>query len=375
MKTQHDPEAILRAAGVQEIPLKGSGVILRRADTIESEPVDWLWKGWLARAKVHILAGDPGAGKTTIALELAATITRGGRWPDGSIAEPGDVLIWSGEDDFADTIKPRLQRAGADLARVHFIAGIETNGRKRPFDPAKHTAELSEAIAAMQRPALVVIDPLVSALSGDSHNNAETRRGLQPLSDLAIARRVAVIGIHHLSKGTQGRQPLERVTGSLAIGALARLVFFAARGKGEALDEDGRLLVRVKSNIGPDGDGFQYTLEQRPLEASPDISASGIVWGAAVKGRPAALLAKLEGAEPSAKGDSRAVSESKGFLQDMLTAGPMPQKAIMAEAQGAGISPATLRRAKDGLGVQAVRRPGDSGTEGAWWWRVPERGS
>jgi hypothetical protein len=153
------------------------------------------------------------------------------------------------------------------------------------------------------------------------------------------------------------------------------LVFFAARGKGEALDEDGRLLVRVKSNIGPDGDGFQYNLEQRPLEGSPYISASGIVWGTAVKGRAADLLAKLEGAETSAKGDSPAMSEAKGFLQDMLTAGPMPQKAIMAEAQGAGISPATLRRAKDGLGVQAVRRPGDSGTEGAWWWRLPERES
>jgi hypothetical protein len=288
------------------------------------------------------------------------------------MAEPGDVLFWSGEDDIADTLKPRLARAGANLARVHFIAGISEDGRKRPFDPAKHMAELSEGIAAMQRPALVVVDPLVSAIAGDSHNNAETRRGLQPLADLAIERRVAVLGIHHLSKGTQGRKPLERITGSLAFGALARLVFFAARGEAKDGGEDERLFVRVKSNIGPDGDGFRYSLEQAPLEEAPEISASGIAWGEAVKGTAAELLAKLEGLEPG-KGDSPAMSEAKGFLQDRLAAGSMLQKAIKAEAEGAGISWATVRRAKDALGVQAEKAPAKPGADSPWQWRMPER--
>jgi RecA-family ATPase len=176
----------------------------------------WLWKGWLARAKVHIFGGDPGAGETTIALYLAAIITRGGRWPDGTIAEPGDVLFWSGDNDIADTLRPRLARAGADLARVNFIAGISEDGRKRAFDPAKHIAALSEGIGSMQRPMMVVVVSLVSAIAGELGNNTETRCGLQPLVDLAIERRVAVLGVHHLSQGAQGRKPLERITGSRA---------------------------------------------------------------------------------------------------------------------------------------------------------------
>lgn len=372
MSAKHDPEAAMRAAGVREIPARDSGVVLLRADQVKSEPVAWLWQGWLARAKVHIFGGDPGAGKTTIALDLAAIITRGGRWPDGSIAEPGDVLFWSGEDDIADTLKPRLARAGADLARVHFIAGVSEDGKKRAFDPAMDMAELSEAIGRMQRPAMLVIDPLVAMVTGEDKGNAPVRRNLQPLTDLATERRVAVVGIHHLSKGTQGRKPLERVTGSLAFGALARIVFFAARGEGKDGSEPERLLVRVKSNIGPDGDGFRYALEQAPLADDPEISASGIAWGAAVEGRAGDLLAQLEGLEPG-KGDSPAMSEAKGFLQDRLAAGPMLQKAIKAEAEGAGISWATVRRAKDALGVQAEKAPAKAGADSPWQWRLPER--
>lgn len=368
MSARHDPEAAMRKAGVREIPARNSGVVLLRADQVKSEPVAWLWQGWLARAKVHIFGGDPGAGKTTIALDLAAIITRGGRWPDGTIAEPGDVLFWSGEDDIGDTLKPRLARAGADLSRMQFVAGFSQDGRKQAFDPAQHMGELSEAIGAMQRPAMLVIDPLVSAIAGDSHNNAETRRGLQPLADLAIERRVAVLGVHHLSKGTQGRKPLERVTGSLAFGALARIVFFAARGEAKDGGEGERLFVRVKSNIGPDGDGFRYALEQAPLADDPEISASGIAWGAAVEGSAGDLLAQLEGLEPG-KGDSPALSGAKGFLLDMLTGGPMLTTALTAEAKGAGISRASLRRAKDALGVQAEKAAGD----GPWRWRLPER--
>jgi putative DNA primase/helicase len=358
---------------------RSASVMLLRGDQVKSEPIAWLWQGWLARAKVHVFAGDPGAGKTTIALDLASIITRGGHWPDGTTAEPGDVLFWSGEDDIADTLKPRLQRAGADLARVYFIAGISEDGRKRQFDPAKDMAGLGEAIGAMKRPALVVVDPMVSALSGDSHNNAETRRGLQPLADLAMERRVAVLGIHHLSKGTHGRKPLERVTGSLAIGALARLVIFAARGEGE----NDRLLIRVKSNIGPDGDGFRYSLEQAPLPEAPEISASGIAWGEAVKGSAAGLLAKLEGVEEPRKGeagggaDSPAVADAKAFLETMLADGPMLQKLLEAEAKEAGVSWASVRRAKTALGITAERIPPKPASddcpasEGAWQWCFP----
>jgi putative DNA primase/helicase len=332
------PDSLKTPFSAENNPPRRTGVILHRADTVRSQPVDWLWSGWLARAKLHILAGDPGAGKTTLALHMAATASRGGCWPDGSIAEPGDVLFWSGEDDIADTLKPRLARAGADLARVHFIGGMFEGNRKRAFDPARDTEALSHEIAAMQRPVMVVIDPLIAMVTGEDKANSIVRHSLQPLVDLAIERRVAVLGIHHLSKGTKGKKPLERVTGSLAFGALARLVFFAARGEGEAEGE--RLLVRVKSNLGPDGDGFRYALEQAPLADDPEISASGIVWGEAVQATAADLLAELE---PGTAG-SPAMSDARRLKQDEALALLAAGKSLRDVERETGIPRATLNR-------------------------------
>ncbi|WP_155402821.1 AAA family ATPase, partial [Ralstonia solanacearum] len=94
------------------------GVILVNGADLKPQPVRWLWRDWLALGKLHILAGAPGQGKTTIALAFAATVTSGGRWPDGSRCGPGNVLVWSGEDDPADTLLPRLLAAGGDRGRV-----------------------------------------------------------------------------------------------------------------------------------------------------------------------------------------------------------------------------------------------------------------
>ena len=83
-----------------------------------------------------MLAGAPGTGKSTIALTLAAVVTTGGRWPDGTICMPGHVLVWSGEDDAADTLLPRLLAAGGDPRRFHFVSGTVDRDGARPFDPA-----------------------------------------------------------------------------------------------------------------------------------------------------------------------------------------------------------------------------------------------
>ena len=246
-------EALARGDGGPEQSIKperpAASVTLIRASGIKPEPIAWLWGGWLARGKVHVMAGAPGTGKTTAAVALAATLTIGGRWPDGTRAPAGDVLIWSGEDDPQDTLVPRLIAAGADLRRVHFVASYTDERGSRAFDPATDTEALSDHLATMNpAPVLLIVDPIVSAIAGDSHKNTEVRRSLQPLVDLALLRRVAVLGVSHFSKGTQGRDPTERVTGSLAFGALARVVLATAK-----LPDDkggGRILVRAKSNLG-----------------------------------------------------------------------------------------------------------------------------
>ena len=263
------------------------------ASAVPVEAIRWLWPGWLAAGKLAILAGAPGTGKTTLALALAATLSRGGDWPDGSPGSaPGDVLIWSGEDAPGDTLVPRLRAAGADLHRLRFVNGIIEGCHSRGFDPA---ADMPHLVAALERYPdlrLLIIDPIVSAVRGDSHKAAEVRRSLQPIADFAMKQHCAVLGITHFSKGSGGGNPLERVIGSQAYGALARVVLVA--GKDERHD-GGRVLARAKSNIGPDDGGVAYTLEQ--VQLAPGIEASRVMWGERLEGSAREILGAVEGQE------------------------------------------------------------------------------
>ncbi|WP_210210452.1 AAA family ATPase [Methylocystis hirsuta] len=342
---------------------------MTRASTLKAEPVDWFWRGWLARGKLHIIGGQPGAGKTTLAMLMASTATIAGLWPDGSRAPQGNVIIWSGEDDPADTLLPRLLASGADVERVFFVGDVAHGEERRPFDPAKDMEPLREAIEKAGGCVLIVVDPIVSAVAGDSHKNADTRRALQPLVDLAASVDAALLGITHLSKGTSGREPIERITGSIAFGALARVVMIAAK---EGETEDGtpprRFLARAKSNIGPDEGGFAYELRQEPMPGDNRIIASIAAFGEAIEGTARAMLAT---AETNTEEDcGSALREAKDFLKDFLAHGSKPVKGIECAGRDAGHSPRTLRRAKDALGIASVK----SGLTGGWEWTLPEGG-
>jgi hypothetical protein len=119
--------------------------------SVRPVPVTWQWDGWVAEGKVHLIAGAKGTMKTTIAIDLAAAITKAGVWPDGTRAPVGDVLIWSSEDDFADTLLPRLLAAGGDGRRFHYISGISEGGKRRPFDPARDMASLIDRYQSCAR--------------------------------------------------------------------------------------------------------------------------------------------------------------------------------------------------------------------------------
>lgn len=344
------------------------GVELVRADQVQVEPIKWLWDGYLARGKLHILAGASGGGKTTIALALGATLTIGGRWPDGTRADTGNVLIWSGEDDPADTLVPRLRAMDADLTRIAFVGNTTEiiNGEQRAiaFDPAKHLDALMHRIA-QEPPALLIVDPIVSAVSGDSHKNAETRRGLQPLVDMARLYGVAVLGITHFSKGTQGREPTERVTGSLAFGALARIVYVASKTQ-----DDGRVFMKSKANIASDEGGFGYDIEQVPVPGYPDIYASRVLWGGVVQGNARDVLAEAE-AEP--EDDRRSdTDEAIDALRDVLRPGEMPVKEATAIMKQAGFTDKMIRVARDRLPVNK-RREG-FGPNLVHYWSLPDGG-
>ena len=340
--------------------LKGKVSLICAAD-VKPEPINWLWNGWLAKGKLHIFAGQAGTGKTTIAIALAATITIGGRFPDGQKCPQGNVLIWSGEDSSADTLVPRLIAAGADLHNIHFVGDTFANHELRSFDPATDMQPLMLKAASIPNLALLIIDPIVSAVAGDSHKNSEVRRALQPVIDFGEKLNCAVLGITHFSKGGQGKDPLERVTGSLAFGALARVVL--ATAKIEDGDKPKRIFCRAKSNIGKDDGGFEYELNQ--MEVSEGIFSSYVSFGDAIEGSARELMAEPDN-RLNGDGSGSALDEAKAFLKELLANGEMATKSIDDEAKEAGLSKASLKRARALLNIKVTK----SKLDGRWYWRL-----
>jgi putative DNA primase/helicase len=359
-------------------------LVMLSGDQIAPRVVEWIWKHWLAKGKFHLLAGKPGIGKSTLVFALLAAITRGGPFPDGSRCEPAYVVLWSNEDDVADTIVPRLIAAGADMSKVRFPDGVvkpffgapdarrktETTASEA-FHPARHMADLTAAVHALQAEGKLVgaamVDPVVSMFQaagrGASNNAAETRDALQPLSNFARDTGVAVIGVTHFTKGTDGQDPLERVSGSGAFAALARIVWCAAQG-----EEGPARLVRVKSNVGPTGDGYEYTLEQTE-------GGQLVQWGALLRGYARTLLEEIAPALiKRGEKTEHATNWLMGLLYEAGDAG-MAISHIKAAAVAYGISWRTVEKAREkmGQGVETITGPmaGPGGRPDYRWRRRP----
>jgi putative DNA primase/helicase len=356
----HNPKRAQKAAKAAPTPAAAavSNVKLISATTIEPEAINWLWHSHLARGKLSILAGVAGTGKSTVAFDLAATVSKGGLWPDDSkCPQPGNVLIWSGEDDPADTIIPRLIAAAADLSRVHIITGGKApDGSPLPFDPASDVPRLREEINRIGGAALMIIDPIVSAVAGDMHKANDVRRGLQAVIDLSAAFDCSVVGISHFSKGSKGSSPQERVIGSQAFAALARLVLVCAKSE----DGDTRVLMRAKSNISLDHGGFNYNIVPVTIQGRHGpIDTTKVEWGEPLEGNARDILSEMEG-EPEKKDDK------SGKCADAMRAvlcGPDGQPVEMlstdmnAQLKAEGYSPKMIEIARRRLNV-AIRYEG-----------------
>ncbi len=339
-------------------------VQVRCAASIKPAPITWLWPGWLPAGKLTILAGDAGAGKTTLALGLAAALTAGSAWPDDTpCATRRNVLIWSGEDAAEDTIVPRLIAAGADSTRCHVIEGVAEGGVSVAFDPAQDIADLAQTMTRIGGAGLLIIDPIVNAVAGDMHKANDVRRSLQAVVDFAAAHDCAVLGITHFAKGSAGRAPQERVLGSQAFGALARMVLVAAK------EEDGskRVLARAKSNIAQDAGGVAYRIET--VQLAGGIETTCAKWEGRIEGTAREILGEIEHEETTGE-----LGDATIFLRDLLSDRPLTVKQIKADADGAGYSWATMRRAQKALGV-ASRKEGAPQSGGQQWiWNLPNDG-
>lgn len=338
-------------------------VVTIKASDLKPCPINWLFDGWLAQGKFHILAGAPGVGKTTLTMAFAATVSSGGMWPDRKHSKIGNVVIWSGEDDPADILVPRLLTMGGNLHHVHFVTGTKQNIEQGAFDPAHDMALLQAECARIGNVVLIIIDPCSTVISGDSHKNSDTRKGLQPLVDLAVAMQCAVLGVTHFSKGGAGNDPTQRVIGSIAFSAVARVVLVAAKAK-DADGNDCRILCRSKSNIGADEGGYSYTLEQVETEQFPGVYGSRIVWGEAMAGTAREFLYEQHHDDATSARD-----KAKTFLCDLLVDGWAQANEIEIQAKEAGISKSTLNKAKRDLKVKTKK----GGMNDGWYWCLPPK--
>ncbi|QSG85604.1 AAA family ATPase [Acinetobacter indicus] len=368
LKQSIDPESFIQPPA-EEKPLLDQQVdkgqvslqIVNMA-TIQAQAINWLWSGWLPLGKLTILAGAGGCGKTNLLLALIATITTNGIFPDGSkCTDTGKVLIYSTEDDPNDTLLPRLIANGADLSKIDFIAGrINDKGEREPFDPTKDLPLLN--VYAKQNPdiKLLMIDPIISAVGGDSNKATDVRRSLQVVVDFAQEFNCAVVGITHFAKGTSGSSPAERIIGSQAFTALARMVWSAAKRE----DENDCILVRAKSNISTLDGGIKYQIE--PETVLENIETTKTAWLGTIEGSARELLSEAESTENS---NVTTVDMAKEFLIDLLSSVEnMPSKEVQSQAKDAGFSPASIRRAQEKLNIKPFKPQGEK----IWFWSLPK---
>lgn len=320
--------------------------------------VDWIWNGNLAAGKLTVMAGAPGTGKTLIALTCAAIVSNGGMggltWPDGTYSPAGDVLIWTGEDGVEDTIIPRLIAANANLSRVHVIGATHENGRRRPFNFEKDLPHLEAKLGQTGNVLLLIIDSVAQIVGGDSQKNSDVRRALEPLIQLAEKYGFAILGITHLTKQSKGKAPLDRVAGSFAFGAAARVVLINSKVASSQLEDGshGSVLVRAKSNLSSDRGGFLYETQSTTVMAEHrPIETARVFWKEALDGTAREILDWAEGgdSEPA----SGAVGQAYTFLVKQLANGPLPAKEVENAAASVGISAASLKRAKKAAGVSS----------------------
>ena len=333
---------------------------------VTPKPIDWLWPNWFARGKVHVLAGEGGRGKSTILCDIASRTTRGELWPDGSAnACRGSVIILAAEDDVEDTLAPRLLAVGADRERIFSIrAACDPDRTRRAFNLQIDLARLEALIREKGDVRLVILDPISSYLGKvDSHKNAEVRTVLEPLGDLAARLHVAIICNNHFSKG--GGNANNRIIGSVAFVNQARAAFIVTPDP----DDDTRLLlIPSKMNIAPTSHGLAYRLEGFVLDVDGNtIVTSRIAWESA----PVMITADQALAACSAAAEGKSArSEAEIFLREMLADGAVPVNDVKDAAEGAGLAWATVRRAKNKLGVKAQRVSVGKGGAGQWVWSL-----
>ena len=328
---------------------------------IQPEQINWLWQDRIALGKLSLIAGDPGLGKSLLTATMAATVSKGYTWPlTNSVSQIGSVVLLSAEDDPADTIRPRLDAAEADCGRIHVLQAIRDvdakgNSTQRMFSFKRDLAALEEQLSSLPDCKLLIIDPVSAYLDGtDSHNNTDVRGLLAPLAKLAADHDIAVVLVQHLNKSS-GSSAMYRAIGSVAFIAAARAAYVVTK---DQKNPERRLVMPVKNNLAKDSMGLAYSI------STAENGAPVIAWEL----EPVMMTAD-EALTPSDSNEGETDTDwAITVLESVLSKGPVLVAEVQKEAKQAGISPKSLRTAREKLGVN----PKKVGFNAGWVWSLPQ---
>ena len=299
-------------------------------------PTQWEWPGWLPRGFLTILAGEPGLGKSTLCLHLAACYIDGRPWPDGTpFSTSRGKILWVESEGGHDVNLERLQRWGLDPAQI--ITPIRNPERNFRLAGKEDNADLLLS-ACRDDVRLIILDSLGGLSAGNTSPRA-LRELLRTLASLAHHSGKPVLLTHHLRKRTSfdhdnGQPNLDRLLGSSVVSQIPRLIW--ALDLPDPANPETRRLSVIKNNLAPFPDPLGVRMDDYGLTFGPP---------------PQPLTSQLE--------------QAIHFLTGHLAAGPLPATQVLAAADAAGLARPTLRRAKRQLRIQSHKQPNQ------WVWQLP----
>ncbi len=317
----------------QKIKLK-----MIRMSEVQSQEIEWLWYPFIPYGKLTIIQGDPGDGKTTMVLNLAAKLSKGEALDENmKVTEPVNVIYQTAEDGLADTVKPRLELAGADCERIIVID--ESDKSLSMVDE-----RLEQAIVRTGA-RLLILDPIQAYLGGgmDMNRANEARDMTKKLGALAEKTKCAIILIGHMNKAS-GNKAAYRGMGSIDFFAVARSVLLVGRVEGES---NTRAVVQIKNNLAAFGHSKAFALSEDGFKWLGDyeITVDEVLGGITPKAN------KME--------------QAKQMLRELAeTQSAVLSNEIFDRANELGISKRTLENAKKELGVQTRK------INNAWYWEL-----
>ncbi len=315
-----------------------NGLQMIKMSEIQSQEVSWLWYPFIPYGKLTIIQGDPGDGKTTLVLNIAAWLSKGeGLDSEMKLSEPVNVIYQSAEDGLADTVKARLELAGADCERILVIDEKEKS--------LSMVDERLEKAIVQTKARMLILDPIQAYLGGgmDMNRANEARDMTKKLGALAEKYQCAIVLIGHMNKAA-GNKAAYRGMGSIDFFAVARSVLLVGRVEGEP---NIRGVVQIKNNLAAFGQPKAFALSEDGFQWLGDyeIMADEVLGGIAPK------VNKMELA--------------KRMLRELaLASNAVLSNEIFDMADEQGISKRTLENAKRELGIRARK------INNSWYWEL-----